>query len=86
MKMLRPGRTVVLMLFLIALASALQGAPRSAARANGSSMKETCHEKVDKEEPEGEGRAHIGQLQVQRFSECMTGRPMCSRADTQVQS
>jgi hypothetical protein len=76
MKMLRPGRTVVLMLSLIALASALQGAPRAAARANGSSMEEACREKVGKEEPEGEGRSHIGQLQVQRFSECMMGRPM----------
>jgi hypothetical protein len=75
MKMLRPGRTVVRILALIALASALQGAPRAAARANGSPMEEACREKVGKEEPEGEGRSHIGQLQVQRFSECMMGRP-----------
>jgi hypothetical protein len=35
-----------------------------------------CHELVGREDREGEGgRSHVGQLQVQRFSDCMMGLP-----------
>ena len=39
------------------------------------SLEQKCHELVGKEEREGEGRGHIGHLQVQRFSDCMMGMP-----------
>jgi hypothetical protein len=29
---------------------------------------------MGKEQYEGEGRGHIGQMQAQRFSDCMMGR------------
>ena len=40
------------------------------------SLEKKCHEPVGYEEREGEGgRSHVGQLQVQRFSDCMMGAP-----------
>jgi hypothetical protein len=80
MKMLNTARTILLVLSLTALAAPSQAAPRNS-RDNGTplelfnALQQRCHEMVGKEEREGEGRGHIGQLQVQRFSECMTGRP-----------
>jgi hypothetical protein len=40
------------------------------------SLEKKCHELVGREDREGEGgRSHVGQLQVQRFSDCMMGLP-----------
>jgi len=59
-------RAILLMFALIALA-----APAYAA-----SIEQTCREMVGKEVREGEGgNSHVGQLQVQRFSECMMSTP-----------
>lgn len=61
-------RTIVLVLSFIALATPSLAAPRS--------LEKTCRELVGKEEPEAtDGKSHIGQLNVQRFSDCMTGVP-----------
>jgi hypothetical protein len=68
-------KTIVLAVSLLALAVPAQAAPRTQARDHGPSLEQTCRDKVGGEEREGEGRGHIGQLQVQRFSECMMGRP-----------
>jgi hypothetical protein len=70
----------VLALCLIALAAPSQAAPpRTRDSATPlelfNSLQQRCHEIVGKEEREGEGRGRTGQLQVQRFSECMMGRP-----------
>jgi hypothetical protein len=72
---LTTARTIVLVFSLIALATPSQAAQKTQARDNGASLEQKCHELVGKEEREGEGRAHIGQFQVQRFSDCMMGMP-----------
>jgi hypothetical protein len=39
-------------------------------------LEKKCQQLVGGEEREGEGgRSHVGQFQVQRFSDCMMGRP-----------
>jgi hypothetical protein len=45
------------------------------------SLEKRCQDLVGKEDREGEGgRSHVGQLQVQRFSDCMMGAPhLCDR-------
>ena len=74
MKTLTTARTIVLVFSLIALATPSQAAQKTKARDNGASLEQKCHELVGKE-GEGEGRGHIGQFQVQRFSDCMMGMP-----------
>jgi len=60
---------------LLTVAANAQQAPRnSAPRNQGSELEKRCHDQVGKEQPESEGRSHIGQMQVQRFSDCMQGR------------
>jgi hypothetical protein len=62
-------KTIVLVLSLIALATPSLAAQRS-------SLEKMCRELVGKEEPEAtDGRSHVGQLNVQRFSDCMMGLP-----------
>jgi hypothetical protein len=62
-------RMILLVFSLIVLV-----APSYAAQKT--SMEKKCHEAVGNEEREGEGgRSHVGQLQVQRFSDCMMGAP-----------
>jgi hypothetical protein len=40
------------------------------------SLEKRCQDLVGKEDREGEGgRSHVGQFQVQRFSDCMMGAP-----------
>ena len=75
MRTLSTAKTVVLVLSMVALAAPSQAAPRNNGRDNGTSLEQRCHEMVGKEEREGEGRGHMGQLQVQRFSDCMMGHP-----------
>jgi pyrroloquinoline quinone (PQQ) biosynthesis protein C len=62
-------KTIVLALSLIALATPSLAAPRS-------SLEKMCRELAGREEPEAtDGKSHMGQLNVQRFSDCMMGAP-----------
>jgi hypothetical protein len=62
-------KTTLLMFALIALAT-----PSLAAQST--SLEKKCHEMVGKEVREGTGEnSRVGQLQVQRFSDCMRGVP-----------
>ena len=62
-------KTILLVISLIALATPSLAAQRS-------SLEKTCRELVGQEEPEAtDGRSHVGQLNVQRFSDCMMGAP-----------
>jgi hypothetical protein len=59
-------RMILLVFSLVALAVPAYAAQKP-------SLEKKCHELVDRE---GEGgRSHVGQLQVQRFSDCMMGLP-----------
>ena len=61
-------KTTVLMLSLIMLTTASHAAPRS--------VQKDCRALVGKEEPEGtDGKSHMGQFNVQRFSDCLMGVP-----------
>jgi hypothetical protein len=67
-------RTIVLVFSLIALAAPSHAAPRTKSKVeNAASTEKRCHEMVGQEQYDGEGRSHIGQFQVQRFSDCMMG-------------
>jgi len=63
-------RTIVVVLSLMALAtssSAVQSKP---------SLEKQCRQLAGKEVPEAtDGRSHEGQMNVQRFSDCMMGLP-----------
>ena len=73
-------KTIVLVLSLIALAAPAQAALKTQSRHDSQSLEQKCREMVGKEQYEGEGRSHIGQMQAQRFSDCMIGMPNRSRA------
>jgi hypothetical protein len=63
-------RTIVVVLSLMALAI-----PSFAAQSKPS-LEKLCRELVGREEPEAtDGKSHMGQLNVQRFSDCMMGLP-----------
>jgi hypothetical protein len=66
-------RMIVLVFSLIVLAASSHAAPSTKSRVDAASMEKRCHEMVGKEQYDGEGRSHIGQLQAQRFSDCMMG-------------
>jgi len=63
-------RTIVVVLSLVALGAssyAAQGQP---------SREKMCRQLAGKEVPEAtDGRSHEGQMNVQRFSDCMIGLP-----------
>ena len=61
-------KIIVVVLSLIGLTTAASyAAPRS-------SLEKMCRELVGKEEPEAtDGKSHLGQLNVQRFSDCLMG-------------
>jgi hypothetical protein len=62
-------KSIVLMFSLIVLTITSHAAQRS-------SLEKDCRALVGKEEPEGtDGKSHMGQLNVQRFSDCMMGAP-----------
>jgi hypothetical protein len=62
-------KTIVLTLSLIAVATTSHAAQRS-------SLEKDCRALVGKEEPEAtDGKSHMGQLNVQRFSDCLMGVP-----------
>jgi hypothetical protein len=60
-------RTIALLFSLIVLAAPAHAAQRTL-------LEKKCHELIGSEEREG-GRSHVGQMQVQRFSDCMMGLP-----------
>jgi hypothetical protein len=60
-------RTIALLFSLIVLAAPAHAAQRTL-------LEKKCHELTGSEEREG-GRSHVGQMQVQRFSDCMMGLP-----------
>ena len=68
-------RTIVLVFSLIALAAPSHAAPGTKSKVENaaSTEKRSADEMVGKEQYDGEGRSHIGQFQVQRFSDCMMG-------------
>lgn len=68
-------RMFVLAFSLIALAVPAQAAQKTHANHDSQSLEQKCHEMVGRETTEGEGRSHMGQMQVQRFSDCMMGKP-----------
>jgi hypothetical protein len=62
-------RTIVLLFSLIVLSVPAHAAQKTL-------LEKKCHELIGNEEREGEGgRSHVGQMQVQRFSDCMMGVP-----------
>ena len=62
-------KTILLVLSLIALTTASFAAQRP-------SLEKMCRDLAGREEPEAtDGKSHMGQLNVQRFSDCMTGVP-----------
>ena len=68
-------KTIVLVLSLIALAAPAQAAPKTHTKHDDASLGQKCRQMVGKEMTEGEGRSHMGQMQAQRFSDCMMGMP-----------
>ena len=68
-------KTIVLVLSLIALAAPAQAAQKTQSRHDSQSLEQKCRQMVGKEHYEGEGRSHMGQMQAQRFSDCMIGMP-----------
>jgi hypothetical protein len=62
-------KTILLVLSLIALVSPSFAAQRT-------SLEKMCRDLAGREEPEAtDGKSHMGQLNVQRFSDCMMGAP-----------
>jgi hypothetical protein len=68
-------KTIVLVFSLIALAAPAQAAQKTHQRHDSQSLEQKCRQMVGKEQYEGEGRSHIGQMQSQRFSDCVMGMP-----------
>jgi hypothetical protein len=69
-------RTTVLVLCLVALAAPSQAAKPSRAPDDMATRAQICRAIVGREVPEAtDGRSHEGQMNVQRFSDCMMGLP-----------
>ena len=68
--------TIVLVLCLIAVAAPCNAAQKVKRKSpDPSSLAQICRAKVGREDPEAtDGRSHVGQLNVQRFSDCLMGR------------
>ena len=66
-------KKLLLAFSIVALASPAFAAPRNTNDA--APLEKKCRDTVGKETSEGEGRAHIGHFQAQRFSDCMMGQP-----------
>jgi hypothetical protein len=66
-------RIILLAFFLITLAVPSYAAPKAR---DDASLARACRAIVGKEEPEAtDGKSHIGQLNVQRYSDCLLGMP-----------
>jgi hypothetical protein len=59
----------------VALRKHLQAAQKTQSRHDSQSLEQKCRQMIGKEQYEGEGRSHIGQMPAQRFSDCMIGMP-----------
>jgi hypothetical protein len=70
-------RMIALLLFLAAFSAPCHAAQKLNARPHdAASLAQRCRALVGKEEPEAtDGKSHLGQLNVQRFSNCMMGMP-----------
>ena len=68
-------RMIVLLVSLFALAAPAHAAQQTHPKHESQSLEQKCRAMVGKETVEGEGRSHMGQLQAQRFSDCMMGMP-----------
>jgi hypothetical protein len=74
-------KKIVLVLSLIVLAGPAYAAPNrhdqagAQAGAQAGTLEKKCHEIMANQQVEGEGRSHMAQLQMQRFSNCMMGEP-----------
>ena len=71
-------RKIALVLCLLAFAAPSHAAQKTRATAQdvASSMEKKCRAMVGREAAEAtDGRSHEGQLNVQRFSDCMMGAP-----------
>jgi hypothetical protein len=70
-------RKIALVLCLLAFAAPSHAAQKTRAKApDVASMEKKCRAMVGREAAEAtDGRSHEGQLNVQRFSDCMMGAP-----------
>jgi len=68
-------RMIVLLVSLFALAAPAHVAQQTHPKHESQSLEQKCRAMVGKETVEGEGRSHMGQMQAQRFSDCMMGMP-----------
>ena len=70
-------RMIVLLLSIIAFSAQCHAAQKSTQRpADPASLAQRCRTQVGREEPEAtDGKSHMGQLNVQRFSDCIMGMP-----------
>jgi hypothetical protein len=70
-------RMIVLLLSLMAFSAQCHAAQKLNTRPHdAASLAQRCRALVGKEEPEAtDGKSHLGQLNVQRFSNCMMGMP-----------
>jgi hypothetical protein len=68
-------RMIVLLVSLFALAAPAHAAQPTHPKHENQSLEQKCRAMVGKETVEGEGRSHMGQMQSQRFSDCMMGMP-----------
>jgi hypothetical protein len=66
---------IVLLVSLFALAAPAHAAQPTYPKHENQSLEQKCRAMVGKETVEGEGRSHMGQMQSQRFSDCMMGMP-----------
>jgi hypothetical protein len=69
-------KKILLAFSIVALANSAFAAPPRNAVADENAAQKRCRDMVGKEATEGEGRAHIGLFQAQRFGDCMAGAPM----------
>jgi hypothetical protein len=71
-------KMIVLVFSIVALAVPCHAAQKLNTKKtqDAASLAQRCRAIVGKEEPEAtDGRSHVGQLNVQRFSDCMMGMP-----------
>jgi hypothetical protein len=69
-------RMIALVLCVLAFAAPSHAAQKTRATQDVASMEKKCRAMVGREVPEAtDGRSHEGQLNVQRFSDCMMGAP-----------
>ena len=68
-------RMIVLLVSLSALAAPAYAAQQAHPKDESQSLEQKCRTMVGKETVEGEGRSHMGQMQSQRFSDCIMGMP-----------